>query len=66
MAYREFYLRPSYILKRLKKIKSFGDLVTNYRQARDFISSWISESSTEKTPISATSSVPVVQSSTTH
>ena len=35
-AYREFYLRPSYILKRLRKIKSLGDLVTNYRQARDF------------------------------
>jgi len=66
MAYRAFYLRPSYILKRLRKIKGFGDLMTNYRQARDFISSWISESSTEKTPISASSSVPVAQSSPTH
>ena len=65
-AYREFYLRPSYILKRLRKIKSFGDLVTNYRQARDFISSWISESSTQKTPISAHSPVPAAQSSPTH
>ena len=65
-AYREFYLRPSYILKRLRKIKSFGDLLTNYRQARDFISSWISESSTEKTPISANSVIPAAQSSPTH
>lgn len=51
-AYREFYLRPRYILKRLAKIRSFGDLVTNYRQARDFIQSWISDSSTRKTPVS--------------
>jgi radical SAM superfamily enzyme YgiQ (UPF0313 family) len=28
-AYREFYLRPSYIWKRIKKIKSFGDLKKN-------------------------------------
>ena len=55
MAYRQFYLRPSYILKRLRKIKSLGDLLTNYRQARDFISSWISQSSTEKRPISSVS-----------
>jgi len=52
MAYRQFYLRPSYVFKRLKKIKSFKDLVINYRQARDFISSWISPSSTEKTAVS--------------
>jgi radical SAM superfamily enzyme YgiQ (UPF0313 family) len=55
MAYRQFYLRPAYIFKRLRKIKSFGDLLTNYRQAKDFISSWISHSSTEKRPISAIS-----------
>ena len=52
MAYRQFYLRPSYVFKRLKKIKSFKDLLINYRQARDFISSWISPSSTEKTAVS--------------
>src|SRR5437667_419667 len=55
MAYRQFYLRPSYIFKRLRKIKGLGDLLTNYRQARDFISSWISQSSTEKRPISSVS-----------
>ncbi len=52
MAYRQFYLRPSYIFKRLRKIRSFGDLLTNYRQAKDFISSWISPESTEKTAVS--------------
>jgi anaerobic magnesium-protoporphyrin IX monomethyl ester cyclase len=66
MAYRAFYLRPSYVLKRLRKIKGLRDLVTNYRQAKDFISSWISQSSTEKTPISKVSQVPAVQSSVTH
>jgi anaerobic magnesium-protoporphyrin IX monomethyl ester cyclase len=65
-AYREFYLRPSYIFKRLRKIKNLKDLVTNYRQAKDFISSWISQSSTEKTPISKVSRVPVAQTSVTH
>ena len=65
-AYREFYLRPSYILKRLKKIKSFKDLTTNFLQARDFISSWISESSTEKTALSGVSDVPTAQTSPTH
>jgi radical SAM superfamily enzyme YgiQ (UPF0313 family) len=52
MAYRQFYLRPGYILKRLRKIKSFADFLTNFRQARDFVSSWISESSGQKTPVS--------------
>jgi hypothetical protein len=52
MAYRQFYLRPSYVFKRLKKIKNFKDLLINYRQARDFISSWISANSTEKTAVS--------------
>jgi anaerobic magnesium-protoporphyrin IX monomethyl ester cyclase len=52
MAYRQFYLRPSYVFKRLKKIKSFKDLLINYRQAKDFISSWISPTSTEKTSVS--------------
>jgi len=51
-AYREFYLRPSYVFKRLRKIRGIKDLLTNYRQARDFIGSWISESSTKKTAIS--------------
>ncbi|HVZ80977.1 MAG TPA: radical SAM protein [bacterium] len=54
-AYREFYLRPSYILKRLRKIRGLKDLVVNFRQAKDFISSWISKESTEKTPISRVS-----------
>jgi radical SAM superfamily enzyme YgiQ (UPF0313 family) len=66
LAYRSFYLRPSYIFKRLRKIKGFGDLLTNYRQAKDFISSWISKSSTEKTSVSGSSVVPVAQSSPTH
>ena len=52
MAYRQFYLRPSYVFKRLKKIKNFKDLLVNYRQAKDFISSWISPNSTEKTAVS--------------
>ena len=65
-AYREFYLRPAYILKRLRKIKSLKDLVVNYRQARDFIQSWISDSSTQKTPIFEAAKVPAVQSSSTH
>lgn len=65
-AYREFYLRPGYILKRLRKIKNLKDLVTHFRQAKDFIHSWISESSTEKTPISAASRVPEAQTSPTH
>jgi len=29
-AHRQFYLRPSYILKRLMKIRSFGDLERNF------------------------------------
>jgi radical SAM superfamily enzyme YgiQ (UPF0313 family) len=65
-AYREFYLRPAYILKRLRKIKSLKDLMVNYRQARDFIQSWISDSSTQKTPIFEAAKVPAVQSSSTH
>jgi anaerobic magnesium-protoporphyrin IX monomethyl ester cyclase len=52
MAYRQFYLRPSYIFKRLRKIRNFADLLINYRQAKDFISSWISPNSTEKTAVS--------------
>jgi radical SAM superfamily enzyme YgiQ (UPF0313 family) len=52
MAYRQFYLRPSYVFKRLKKIKNFKDLLVNYRQAKDFISSWISPNSTAKTAVS--------------
>jgi radical SAM superfamily enzyme YgiQ (UPF0313 family) len=52
MAYRQFYLRPSYIFKRLRKIRNFADLLVNYRQAKDFVSSWISPNSTEKTAVS--------------
>ena len=29
-AYHEYYFRPSYILKRLSKIRSFKDLMMNY------------------------------------
>ena len=48
-AYREFYLRPSYILNRLRKIHSWNDLVKTYHQGKDFIDSWISDESHEKT-----------------
>jgi len=65
-AYREFYLRPSYIFKRLRKIKNFTELVKNYRQARDFIHGWISDGSTQKTPVLAAPVVPAAQSSLTH
>ena len=61
-AYKEFYLRPSYIFKRLRKIRGIKDLLTNYRQARDFIQSWISDSSTEKTPVSKGSQMAVAPS----
>jgi radical SAM superfamily enzyme YgiQ (UPF0313 family) len=62
-AYKEFYLRPSYIFKRLRKIRGLKDLVTNYRQARDFIQSWISDSSTQNTPVSNVSEIPTAQAS---
>ncbi len=50
-AYREFYLRPTYIFKRLKKIHSWNDFQKTYFQAKDFINSWISHDSNEKSPI---------------
>lgn len=34
MAYRRFYLRPSYILRRTLKIRSYEDLVRNFRGFR--------------------------------
>jgi len=49
-AYRAFYLRPSYILKRLRKIRSFRDFWMNSRQGWDFISNWILKSSTQQLP----------------
>jgi len=65
-AYREFYLRPSYIWKRLRKIRSLKELMINYRQAKDFLGSWISDSSVKKTSISRDSKVPTSQISSTH
>ena len=62
-AYKEFYLRPGYIFKRLRKIRGLKDLVTNYRQARDFIQSWISNASTEKTPVSGVPAGAAVEAS---
>ena len=61
-AYREFYLRPAYIFRRLRKIKSFRDLATNYRQARDFIQSWISDTSAPETGLLKDSKEPIPQS----
>jgi radical SAM superfamily enzyme YgiQ (UPF0313 family) len=55
MAYRQFYLRPSYVFKRLRKIKDLRNLWINFRQAKDFIASWISPNSTEKTAFSKVS-----------
>ena len=55
-AYREFYLRPTYIFKRLKKIHSWNDFQKTYFQAKDFINSWISRDSNEKSPIYKASS----------
>jgi radical SAM superfamily enzyme YgiQ (UPF0313 family) len=42
-AYREFYLRPAYILKRLKMVRRPKDLWMNVRQGIDFIRNWIFE-----------------------
>ncbi len=50
-AYREFYLRPSYVFKRLMKIHNWNDLKKTIQQARDFIGSWISRDSGEKTSV---------------
>lgn len=41
VAYRQFYLRPQYILGRLKKINSLPALITLIRQALNFTKSWI-------------------------
>jgi anaerobic magnesium-protoporphyrin IX monomethyl ester cyclase len=43
-AYREFYLRPAYIWKRLKKMGSIKEFLVNFRQAKDFLQSWIFDS----------------------
>jgi anaerobic magnesium-protoporphyrin IX monomethyl ester cyclase len=40
-AYKRFYLRPYYILKRLKKIKSLRDLGMTIRQSLSFINEWV-------------------------
>ena len=63
-AYREFYLRPSYIWKRLRKIRSLKEFMINYHQAKDFLGSWISDNSTKKTsiPINPKTSTPQISS----
>jgi anaerobic magnesium-protoporphyrin IX monomethyl ester cyclase len=65
-AYRAFYLRPAYIWKRLKKMRSLKEFLVNFRQARDFLQSWIFDSSIKKAPKSKPSKVPPVQVSPTH
>lgn len=40
-AYIRFYLDPSYIFSRLKKIRNLKDLWTNMRQAFSFMKSWV-------------------------
>ncbi len=40
-AYRKFYMRPSYIIKRILKIRSFEDILKYYRGGRALIKSWI-------------------------
>ena len=40
-AYRAFYLRPSYMAGRLAKCRSFGDVVTLFRQGWDFVRNWV-------------------------
>lgn len=40
-AYRSFYLRPSYLLKRLRRIRGWKDLWVNVKQGFDFIRNWI-------------------------
>lgn len=42
-AYRAFYLRPSYMFRRLKKIRNIKDFMINLRQALNFSQSWIWE-----------------------
>lgn len=41
MAYRRFYLRPRYILKRLNKIRSFKDLSFAIKQTINFANEWV-------------------------
>jgi len=43
-AFRSFYLRFSYFIKRLSKIKSFSDLKINFFQGMDFIKNWVLKS----------------------
>lgn len=43
-AFLSFYLRPSYIIKRLGKLKSFDDFMINFRQLLSFIRGWVKES----------------------
>lgn len=40
-AYQKFYLRPSYLVQRLKKIKSPRDFWLNFRQGLRFFEEWV-------------------------
>ena len=40
-AYKRFYLRPRYMLKRLGKIKTFKDLRLTITQGTSFLSEWV-------------------------
>lgn len=43
-AYRDFYLRPSYVLTRLSKSRSAGEAVNLFREGIDFLKSWVASS----------------------
>jgi anaerobic magnesium-protoporphyrin IX monomethyl ester cyclase len=42
-AYRQFYLRPAYVLKRLSKLKSFWDIKNNFSALKSLLSFGLSE-----------------------
>lgn len=42
-AYRAFYLRPSYLWGRLRKVRSPRDLATLFSQGWDFVKNWVLE-----------------------
>lgn len=41
VAYRKFYLRPKYIIARLRKIKKIKDLILLFNQGKSFFESWV-------------------------
>lgn len=43
-AFRSFYLRFAYLVKRLSKVKSLSDLKMNFLQGMDFIRNWVLKS----------------------